>query len=74
MPLRLTLFRVLPHNHPITHCYVNFADDSRIQKFVLQLLVNMTASSPNCLDLVWTKVFPNRLATAASASQGKLAV
>ena len=75
MLLRLILLHLLhDFEQLITNCHVNFADDSDIQKFVLQLLVNMTASSPVCLELLWAQFFPGRLSALASASQGRLSV
>ncbi|KAL3153844.1 hypothetical protein ABBQ32_013419 [Trebouxia sp. C0010 RCD-2024] len=52
---------------------VKAAGSLQIQKFLLQLLVNMAASSPTCSQRIWAQLFPDRLAALAEASQEETA-
>lgn len=47
-----------------------FAGNLQMQKLLLQLLVNMAASSSSCSKQIWSQSFPDRLVAVAETPQG----
>lgn len=69
----LTIFSAVssPHQHwGLITCHAKFAGNLQMQRLLLQLLVNMAASSSSCLKQIWSQSFPHRLAAFAETSQG----